>query len=221
MTWNLFANATTITTPQFDQNFAELAGLAPIACGVSGTNTLALSPLAGSPPVPALGNYMPFSGIVATTNTGSVTAAIGSLSALNVYKDTNAGPVLLTGKELVAGTYFILTYDGALNSGAGGFHLATGPAKTTSFITRLLTTTASITFSPVGASTTSDITIALTGCSVNDVVMIGPPASITAGLNFTGYVSAAGVVSLRASNVTGASITPATATYRVTTMGFT
>ena len=119
-----FANLTTAQLSYLDANFAAVGALTPIPCGTAGTNALALTPLANSPTVTQYANYGAFSGVVAVTNTGAVTAQVSSLPVLSVYKDTAAGPTALTGGELVAGNAFYLVYDAALNSNAGGFHLS-------------------------------------------------------------------------------------------------
>lgn len=118
----LFANLTAATGAELDGNFAALGAVSIIPCGVTGTNALSLTPLAGTPSVPAYANYMTFSGVAAADNTGAVTAGVGSLSSLAVFKDTPAGPVALTGAEIQAGNLITLTYDASLN----GFHLQTG-----------------------------------------------------------------------------------------------
>lgn len=120
-----FATLTVATGAELDGNFAALGAVSTIPCGVTGTNVLSLAPLANTPSVPSYQNYMQFSGIAAIDNTGAVTAGIGSLSSLPVYKDTPSGPVLLAGAEIQAGCLIVLTYDSALGTG-GGFHLQTG-----------------------------------------------------------------------------------------------
>lgn len=124
----IFANLTQIITTYWDDNYNALGNLVVLPCTVAGTNTLALtlSPANATPTINAYSNYMVFSGVVGGANTGAVTAAVGSLAALNVYKDTPSGPAALTGGELQSGNAFKLTYDSALNSAAGGFHLETG-----------------------------------------------------------------------------------------------
>src|ERR1035437_374938 len=110
-----------------DNNIATLSAAAPISCAVSGTNALTLTQnAAGLVPSSVLTAYTQnqlFNGIASATNTGATTATIGVVGALNVYKDTAAGPVALTGGEIVIGCAFSLRYDSALNTGAGGFHL--------------------------------------------------------------------------------------------------
>ena len=120
-----------IPLSDLDEDFAALGALTTIPCGVTGTNALTLTPGGGTPTIASYVNYQPFSGVVATTNTGATTAAVGSLAALNVYKDTTAGPVVLSGGELYIGNTFILIYDAALNIGTGGFHLVNIPTVVT------------------------------------------------------------------------------------------
>ncbi len=76
--------------------------------------------------------------------------------------------------------------------------------------------TAPLTFTAVPAAGSIDLTIQVPGVNVGDSVSLGLPAAPTAGLVFSGFVSAAGVVTVRATNVTAAAITAASATYRAT-----
>lgn len=119
-----FASLATATLSQLDANFNALGALTPIPCAVAGINSLVLTPEANTPTVAAYANYMQFTGIVAATNTGAMTAAVGGLTALNVYIDTASGPTLVGAGEVVQNTSFTLMYDSTLNSGAGGFHLS-------------------------------------------------------------------------------------------------
>ena len=125
MTWTTFANLTTPTLPELDANLAFLNGLVNIPCTVSGTNTLTVTPVAGGGTISSYSNYMVLRGIAAATNSGAVTANFAGIGALNVYKDTPAGPVVLTGNEIVLNCEFSLIYDSTLNASAGGFHLDT------------------------------------------------------------------------------------------------
>lgn len=79
-----------------------------------------------------------------------------------------------------------------------------------------LSATASLTFNAVGAAASVDQTITVAGANVGDSVSLGLPAAPTAGLIFFGFVSAANTVTVRATNITAAPITAATATYRAT-----
>lgn len=125
MAWTTFANLTTPTLPELDANLSFLNGLINIPCTVSGTNTLTVTPVAGGGTISSYSNYMVLRGIAAATNSGAVTANFAGIGALNVYKDTPAGPVVLTGNEIVLNCEFSLIYDSTLNASAGGFHLDT------------------------------------------------------------------------------------------------
>lgn len=130
----LFANLTDPTGPELDEDLSELGAVGVIPCSVSGTNTLTLTPLQPTPDRAAYANYMMWSGIAAATNTGVLTAAIGSLASLVVYKDLGSGPVVCGGSELIIGNAFTLIYDSALASGTGGFHLVSTTAQVGLFL---------------------------------------------------------------------------------------
>jgi hypothetical protein len=233
-----FSNNTTPTGPQLDADLAALGNISLLPATVSGTNALTLTLLTNVPTVSAYANYMTFTGIAAATNTGATTAQVGSLSALNVYKDTAGGPVVLAGGEIRQNCTFALRYDSALNSGAGGFHLIAQTAlaggtvsqvvnfagglqvgSSISTISRLMSNNVSLAWGVVGAQATSQLTVTLTGCAVNDSIAVGPPNSIVPGTHFYGYVPVAGSVILVAANITAGTLTPVSGFYRVTAIG--
>ena len=125
-----FASKTEATGAQLDENFAALGALVPIPCLASGDNTVTITPLANTPTVAAYSNYMQFTGISAAGNNGPATGKVGSLASLPIYKFSPAGPVLLSGGEMVANVAFTWMYDSALNGGNGGFHLMDAAAVT-------------------------------------------------------------------------------------------
>ena len=181
----LFANLVNATTPELDGNFTCYTPLTVIPCTVAGTNALTLTSFSGSaaatPTITAYQNYMRFSGVFANSGSGALTARIGSLAFLNVYKDSPTGPVATTGSEAIQNNAFTLVYDLALNSGAGGWHLY---SSTASFnggtITQPLVlsgTTLSVVGGSLGASLTSTL---LTGNSLTITAQ-----TITASQNLT------------------------------------
>lgn len=232
----LFANLSSATGQNLDDDFAALGALVPIPCGVSGTNALTLTPGINTPTIPTLQNYAQFTGIAAGTNTAPVTAVVGAFSPLNIYQDTPAGPALLAGGEIVAGCAFTLIYDSTLNSGAGGFHLQTGVSVLVgqtvtvaalvvgsgATLNRLLSRNVTLTHTVVPSLTTQDQTATLAGLLTTDVVAVVVPATCAslAGLVYSAYVAAAGTVAVRVANVTGASILPPTAqVFKLTAFG--
>jgi len=85
---------------------------------------------------------------------------------------------------------------------------------------RTLTTTASIYFGIVGSNDTNSVSVVVTGCQVNDIVLIGLPASNPNGLSFTAHCTTTNGLEIDAVNATNGNITPATATYRITVIGY-
>jgi hypothetical protein len=240
---------TTANTGMIDANFNAIGDITPIPCSAAGSNTIALTPATNTPTVNPYNQAQTFVAIAASSNTGATTAAVGALAALNVYKDTGSGPVALTGSEIIANNAFFLTYDAALDSGAGGFHLNTGPvggsgsylplaggtltgniaapsitipSVTGSSVTRIRSASASLTWGSLAPGATSLAALTITGVSIGDVVGLGYPASIVQGIAYTAYVSSASVVTVEAFNFTPASsLTPTGGFYRASAMGFT
>lgn len=85
---------------------------------------------------------------------------------------------------------------------------------------RTLTTTASIYFGQVNSNSTNSVSVVVTGCNTNDIVLIGLPPTINNGLAFSGHVTTANGLELDCINATNGNITPATATYRITVIGY-
>lgn len=123
MTFTLFANLTQATGAELDANFAALGASVVVPCTLTGTNTVTLTPPTSLPAITAYANYTTFSAVATAYNTSAQTMQVGTLPGVNVYKDTATGPALLTGYEIAPGNLVMYTYDSALNSGAGGWHL--------------------------------------------------------------------------------------------------
>lgn len=87
-------------------------------------------------------------------------------------------------------------------------------------IKKLLSATAALDFGSIAAGASADLTITVTGAAVGDAVAIGLPAAPAAGIVFFGFVSATNTVTVRAMNITGSNVDPASATYRATVLQF-
>jgi hypothetical protein len=102
--------------------------------------------------------------------------------------------------------------------------IASGPSVSTFGVLplspRTLTTTASLAFGTVAQNSSNAITVALTGAATNDIVLLGLPSAISAGLSFYGTVESAGVVEVDAVNATNSSIDQSTQTFRITVIGY-
>ncbi len=81
-------------------------------------------------------------------------------------------------------------------------------------VSRVSSVTASLDFPSIAANTSADLTVTVASASLNDVVTIGAP-NIVAGIGITGFVSAAGTVTVRAENNSAGAINPVAQTYRV------
>jgi hypothetical protein len=234
MAWTTFGVTPNPTGQELDVNMAALARMGAYPCTVGGTaNAITLTLLdANTPPNNAYQNYVDYAFVAGSTNSGAVTLKVGSLGVLNVYKDTTTGPIALTGGEIVQNCLVIATYDSTLNANAGGFHVRTvgsvnvpiNPSQiqigTGATITHFLTGLYTIAYTVVPANTTQDQVVTLANAQLGDIVDIGMTAAPGAGLMFNGRVPAVGSITLRAANVTAASIAAFTLTnVRLSAMG--
>jgi len=83
-----------------------------------------------------------------------------------------------------------------------------------------LTTTASLAFGTLAGHSTSAGNVTVTGAAVGDLVMVGLPAAVSAGVVVQGVVFAANTVCMTAINGSNASKTVGTADYRITVIGY-
>lgn len=87
-------------------------------------------------------------------------------------------------------------------------------------LARLVSGSATLNFGSIAAAGSETLTITVTGAQTGDSVALGLPSSPAAGIVFNAYVSATNTVTVRASNITGTSVDPDSATYRATVFGF-
>ena len=214
MAFVLFANASTATGAQLDLNFGTLGAMALTPCGVTGTNNLSLTPLAAAPQVSTYVNYQAFAGIAAADNTGTVSAGVGGLNSLPVYKDSPTGPVLLTGGEIQQGNLITLTYDSSLNP-SGGFHLQTGINSSSGTFLPLTGGTLTNTLYGTSLSLTGDVaaqdavfTGGVTGVSVAAVQIAASATLSGATVTIGGTTPIKGVISTTVAAVVFPTILP-------------
>ena len=109
-----------------------------------------------------------------------------------------------------------LTLDASQNATfAGSVAIGGGTA-----ITKVLSATATLDFPSISSSDTHTLTMTVTGAVAGDSVFIGVPAALDANLIWSGSVTAADTVTIRMHNASGASVDPASGTYRVTVFQF-
>lgn len=82
-----------------------------------------------------------------------------------------------------------------------------------------LTATKVIDFGPIPAASEASSTVTVTGAATTNTpnVLVTPSAN-TAGINYTGVVTAANTVTIYAKNFTAGPIDPASTTFRVTVL---
>lgn len=213
-----FANASSATGQQLDNNFKAFGALAPIPCSVAGTNALTLTQqtsgsgaLSTSIAITAYANYMSFCGIAAQSNTAAATAQIGSLAALPIYKDTPNGTLALAGGEIAQGCAITLVYDSDLNAGNGGFHLLSNfetegatinPAfvrpsvgvqiagTTQPTLTHIANVNATLAFTSIVPNSTQEQTFVAQNVSLTDRLAWAFPQPVSTGLMLAGYAIA-------------------------------
>lgn len=107
----------------WDQSLADMGSLGVIPCTAVGTNAIVLTPIAAvfAPTVATPQSLQAFSFVAAASSSGAVTIQIGSTAALKLYRMDGVTQAS-TGDLLITVTYLI-NYNAALNSGAGGFQI--------------------------------------------------------------------------------------------------
>jgi hypothetical protein len=85
---------------------------------------------------------------------------------------------------------------------------------------KTITTSVTLTFGTVAANDTTSVSTTITGSNINDIVLIGLPNSLCAGLSFYGHVTTANVVELDAVNGINSSRTQSDQTYRIAVIGY-
>src|SRR5262249_23322684 len=222
MSWQVFHTTVNPTGQELDDNLSALTRMGGFPCTVSGSANAIVLTFAdtNAPPLNAYQNYQEFVFIATGTSSSTVTIKVGALATLNAYKDTSAGPVVMASGEIVQSCSYIAMYDLALNGGLGGFHVRPGAVVTNtpinpstilvdgsaSTITAYVSNSATVSFTVIPANTTQDQVVTFGGPQPNDIVSRGLAAAVTAGLIFNARVPATGSVTLRAANITAASI---------------
>jgi hypothetical protein len=165
-----------------------------VAAGTADALTLTLVP-----PLAALDEGATVRFKAAYTNTGAATLNVDGLGVKDL--DRQAADPLGAG-EIAAGAIYEAIYDGTQWEIVSNLHR--------------LTATAVLDFPSTSGSSSSDLTIAVTGAVVGDVCSLGVPVSaVSADTSFSVFVSATDVVTVRFNNYSSGAENPASATFRV------
>jgi hypothetical protein len=150
-----------------------------------------------------------------TTNTGF---SGGTVSGPIVFQS----PVEFIGGSVgVTLSSSLLTGNSLTLSGLLGSVTLLEVGASASSVTRIVSGVGSVTYSVTPASSAQNQNFALVGAQIGDSVAIGLPASPPAGAGFTGFMAAAGTVTLRLINPSTVTLGAATITVRATAIGFT
>jgi hypothetical protein len=200
-----FYNSTPIVQPASTNVVNALVNLGLIAASVTlGTPTNVVTDWTGN--VSATNRYLADSSAITSVdwnnrvlkNSSGVTSvnwqtgAFGSGSTVVTIASNNVA---------ISGSYYI-----AMGTGNGAF--------------RTLSTTASIAFGSIVNNSTNSVSVVVTGCAINDIVLLGLPSAISSGLSFIGHVTTANGVEVDAVNATNSTINQSTQTFRVTVLDY-
>lgn len=147
---------------------------------------------------------------------GNLTGDSNGISVTPVVSPAVGLQVALTQNLKTTGSpsFAALTLAGLADTGS--FKVGGGAA-----VTKILSATATLDFPNTAAQSSSDLTIAVTGAALGDVVLLGVPNSaVNANTCYTAWVSAAGQVSVRFNNYSAGAVDPASAAFRVAVIQF-
>lgn len=120
-----FGPETAAAMAQLDQNFQAVGAQTTILCSATGTNSIALTPVANQSAANGYGlpNPLKFGFTAPAASTGAVTAEVGALGFLPVYVPTGSQA---TSGTLQSGQYYEITYvvGASYNAGAGAWVLS-------------------------------------------------------------------------------------------------
>lgn len=185
----------------FDANNNALGVMATTACTATGTNTIALSPLANQPAVSVYANYQQFSFVAPATSTGAVNINVSAIGALPLYLPD--GVTQATTNNIFIGVFYVVAFNLALNSGSGGFVIVN---NTKTNVTAGSYTNSNLTVGPDGrvtaasngAATSTVAFNSIAGCLLSSITGTSTTASIqvssgqaTNSAN-TAYITSAG-----------------------------
>ena len=173
------------------------------------------------------GAFLPLAGGTLTgALTGTTIALSGPLRAgsatltgalvASTISATIASGATVAASALFSGASMSLSGAATIGTTLSATKLAVGGGNP---VTRMLWTTATLTFGAIGPNSSNDQTIALAGCLPGDQVMAGVPSAPTAGIVLFPFVSGSSTIVMRALNGTTATLSPPAGVYQVNVVG--
>lgn len=210
-----------------DTSFSQVGAMGVTACTATGTNTILLTQKANQPTISAYNNYLLFSFVAAANSTGSVNINVNNISALPLY--LSDGVTAAASGSISINVLYLIVYNLALNSGAGGFQLVTSsgaplaspaftgtptaPTATSTTNTTQLATTAFVQALLTGSTTGGETTVTSSGFIIKFGIVTGTTTSpVTQTVNFqTAFPTAcSGVVTAPSVTTGGGDVSYAT-----------
>lgn len=114
-----FASLTNPTLPNLDADFVGVANTLVVPCTVTGTNSLALTPIPSTVTVSAYTTGDQYTFVAAATSTGVMTAQVSGLGFLKIF--TAGGTTQASTGDVKTGQFYQIAYQSTLDTGAGGF----------------------------------------------------------------------------------------------------
>jgi len=156
--------------------------------------------------------------VSATTRFLADSSAVTSVDWGNRVLKTSTGATAVNWQTGAFGTGSTVVTIAANNvSISGSYYIAMG---TGNGAFRVLSTTASIAFGSIAGNSSNSVSVVVTGCSINDIVLLGLPSAISAGLSFIGHVTTANGLEVDAVNATNSTINQSAQTFRVTVLDY-
>ena len=200
-----FYNSTPIVQPSSTNVTSALVSLGLIASSVTlGLPTNVVTDWSGN--VSATTRFLADSSAVTSVDWGNrVLKTSSGATAVNWQTGafgTGSTVVTIAANNVsITSSYFI-----AMGTGNGAF--------------RTLSTTASIAFGSISGNSSNSVSVVVTGCAINDIVLLGLPSAISAGLSFIGHVTTANGLEVDAVNATNSTINQSTQTFRITVLNY-
>ena len=200
-----FYNSTPIVQPASTNVVSALVNLGLIATSVTlGTPTNVVTDWTGN--VSATTRFLADSSAVTSVDWGNrVLKNSSGVTAVNWQTGAfGSGPTVVTiasNNVSISGSYYI-----AMGTGNGAF--------------RTLSTPASIAFGSISNNSSTSVSVVVTGCAINDIVLLGLPSAISSGLSFIGHVTTANGLEVDAVNATNSTINQSTQTFRITVLNY-
>ena len=172
------------------------------------------------------GNSLTISALRLNATTGSLATATITNLANNIATISTLSGSIASISTLSASIATLVTLSGSLATlGTVSATIASitslSVGASASPLLRMISGIGTLSYSVTGANATQDQTFALAGAQIPDSLSIGLGTAVPAGAGFTGFISAAGSITLRLVNPATVTLGAATITVRATALGFT